>query len=116
MLNYIFVPVEGKIELKEFDPSTTEMFDIADQLVGGMHTDFTCFDQPPFVVITDDGDVTDMKENVRLNRFTSRGKFFGDCIIIKASPDYKSRSDYSGMAYIDKEEADGVVALLEGKQ
>lgn len=113
MLNYIFVPVAGNIELKEFDPSITEMFDIATREVGGVHADFTCFDQPPFVIIADDGDVTDLKENIRINNFTNRGKFFGDCIIIKASPDYKSRSDYSGMACMSKEEINYVISVLE---
>lgn len=115
MLNYIFVPVEGNIEIKEFDPSITEMFDIAEKEVGWLHTDFKCFDRPPFVIIADDGDATDLKENTRINRFTNRGRFFGDCIIIKASPEYESRSDYSGMAYINEEEANSIIALLEGK-
>ena len=114
MLNYIFVPVAGNIELKEFDPSITEMFDIVTKEVGGIHADFTCFDQPPFVIIADDGDVTDLKENTRINKFINRGKFFGDCIIIKASSEYESRSDYSGIAYISQAEVKSIINQLEG--
>lgn len=113
MLNYIFVPVTGNIKLKEFDPSITKMFDIANREVGGIHTDFTCFDQPPFVIIADDsGDIAGMKENTRIGRFTSRGKFFGNCIIIKASPDYRPRSDYSEIDYINQEEINYIIKML----
>ena len=114
MLNYILVPVKGDIEVREFDPSAVEMFDIAAKEVGSMHVDFTCFDQPPFVVIADDGNFTGLEENTRMSRFTRRGTFFGSCIIIKASPEYKSRSDYSGLSYISREEAKDIISQLEG--
>lgn len=114
MLNYIFVPAKGDIEIREFNSAAIEMFDIADKEVGKMHLDFTCFDHPDFCIIANDNDVSDEIENKRINKFTNRGKFFGNCILIKTSPTYKSRSDYSGTSFISEEEFKNILNILEG--